>query len=259
MRIARHAVFAGLLVAVAACGDTNKETFNPLSPDPTKALVRMFNATNVAVNFAAGGEPATTLNSNLGYGGSRCFQVDPANPALVIETSEVTSGTPPVTTPAAPIAFTTTPALTAGESYMVVLYNPTTATTPTFSTAIWDVNEPSAFTPHADSSGLRAFNAAPTAGALDLYVNAPAVAPATEPALAAELRKETNLPVGTLGSFFNVAGGATYQYRATRTGVTSTTLVNATNTVQKGEKATVILGRPASGTTTVRGTTTQGC
>lgn len=248
MRFALKALSVALMAAAVACGDTNDETFNPLVPDPTKARIRMFNATNTALTFAANSEPAVALNSNLGYAGSRCFNVDPANPGLSIVTT--TAGTP--------LTLPTTPTLAAGKQYMLVAYNPTT-TASNISTIMWDVDEP-AFTAHADSAGLRVFNAAPTAGAgIDLYLNTPAVSPAPEPALTSSIRRVTNLPVGTLGAFFNATANASYQYRVTRTGVTSATLLNTTNTLVKGENSTLIIGLPASGTTTVRGTTTGGC
>lgn len=251
MRIASHALSVVLMAAaLAACADLNKETTNLIEPDPLKARIRVFNATNTNVNFAANGAAATALNTNRPYGGTACFVVDPATPGLSIVQN--VSG--------ADIPLPTSTTFEAGKSYMIVLYNPTTTTT-NFGYAIWDVDG-GAFTPHADSAGLRAFNAAPASGtaAIDLYVNPPAVAPATEPALTTMTPQNANVAVGALGSFFNVQAGSSYQYRVMRNNVkTGTALINTTNTLVKGEKATVIIGLPATGTTTLRATSTQGC
>lgn len=247
MRIAFHAAAVLSLAAIAACGDFGEETFNPIAPDPAKARIRIFNATNTPVNMSANGEAAIALNSNLPHGGTRCFVVNPASPGLKV-----------VQTGGAEIPLPSSASFEAGKNYMVVLFNPTTTTT-NFSYAIWDVDGGS-FTPHADSAGLRVFNAAAPAGSIDLYVNPPAVAPATEPALNTMTAQNRNVAVGSLGNFFNVQAGSSYQYRVTRAGVnTGTPLVNTSNTLVRGEKATVIISLPAVGTTTLRANTTQGC
>ena len=87
-----------------------------------------------------------------------------------------------------------------------------------------------------------------------------AVAPATAPALTASIRVATNVAIGAAMSYIPVPGTTSFQYRITKTGVTASTLIDATQTVVKGEAATIILGIPSlTAATTFRSFSAGGC
>jgi hypothetical protein len=263
MRIGLNVLALSTLVAIAACNDNPKVTENTFTPDPTKARVRIMNATSNLVADVGIGTEFLGVNSNFSSGNSRCIEVDPANPQIVVE---VGTGVRGVTTPTASTRTPVTVAQTgfeANKTYFMAIYHPTAVVTD-LATFKWEVG--TGYETLGDSAGLRVFHAAPSAGAINTYINLPAVAPAVEPVASTMTPTVSAQAVGTLSNYFTVVSGKTYQYRMFRLPVTatSTAAVNSTNTIQPDELATVVI-YPASGatgltaTTGYRASTTGGC
>lgn len=251
MRTGYRAFALASLVSLAACGGEGDATFNPMTPDPTKAYVRVINATNDTLDFAGANGIYAGTNLSITPGNSRCLEGGAAFPITIRNGGNDVNTELPATT-----AQTSTFAV--GNSYSLIVYKTGTTAAAPYAYASW--KSAGDFTAPVDSAGLRFFNASPTASGtstIDVYANLPGD---PEPALTATTVRKTvtALPVGSLSAYYPVPATTSYQARVTRGG-SNTTIVNSTTTVLNGEETTWVIGLVPGGGSAVRSFTTGGC
>jgi hypothetical protein len=194
------------------------------------ANVRFANATSSALSMLQSGN-ALTGATNLAFGASSsCSSVSAATPALsVVQVGSTT----PLT------GFT--PTFQAGNSYTVVAW-PTTGGAVQFATL------GTTFAPATGQAGLQIFNA--TGTPYDVHVTAAgaALASPTFP----------NVVAGTAATFASVAAGSS-QVRITAPGSTTVVLDAGTQTFTAGQRTTLVIAPPATGSTIPRVFVVAGC
>jgi hypothetical protein len=249
MRIGFRILALAAVAALTACGEERAGTITEYVPDPTMVRVRVINATNTNIDFAAPTGDFIGHNTNVSHSNSRCIEMAPGGAVRIRDFPTKTAYAPPPTT-----------TFEAGKSYSLLVYNPTSAAN-TVAYLTWQ-NE-GQNTPPADSAGLAIVNVnsanTTSSGQLDVYIN-PNVDPA--PALALANRKVIALPVGGMTPYFTVGGGTSTHLRLTRTGSTTSgnTLLNSTHTPLAGQNTVWVFGIPSlTAATTQRSFTTGGC
>jgi hypothetical protein len=172
-----------LMALLAGCGG---------GTDLTKAQLRLVNASEYgALDMSVGG---SSLFSAVPYGGSASYQ--PADPAAMDTV---------VSQPGSATALVSlTPAVTKNQHYTLLAYGRQGA----LSTLLLDDNTGA---PASGKTLLRVVNAAPDAGALDVYLTA-----STDP-LSGAVPLQSAAAVGTLGSYLTV-NSATWRLRVTGAG-----------------------------------------
>jgi hypothetical protein len=194
------------------------------------ANVRFANATANPLSLLQSGNPLTGA-TNLAFGtSSSCSSVSATTPAL----SVIQVGS---TTPLTGFA----PTFTAGNTYTVIAY-------PNAAGVVQFANVGTTFAPTTGQSGFQVFNASGTA--YDVFVTAPGAALATATA--------ANVAAGTSSTFTSVAAGSS-QVRITAPGSTTVVLDAGAQTFTAGQRSTLVIAPPATGSTTPRFFIVAGC
>jgi hypothetical protein len=194
------------------------------------ANVRFANATSSALSMLQGGN-ALTGATNLAFGtSSSCSSVSATTPALSIV--QVGSTTPLT-------GFT--PTFQAGNTYTVLAW-PTTAGAVQFATL------GTTFVPATGQAGLQIFNATGTPYDVHVTTAGATLATPTFP----------NVAAGTSAAFASVASGSS-QVRITAPGSTTVVLDAGAQTFTAGQRTTLVIAPPATGSTTPRVFLVAGC
>jgi uncharacterized protein DUF4397 len=204
---------------VAGCGDKNN---GGVVVTGTTASVRFVNATSQPISVSNNGVIAS---ANLAFGASSsCIPVPIANQASLTFTDAATGAT----------LSGFTPALSADQSFTVVAF-----TNASGNTQFATLNNSSNLT--SGSGGLRIFNAT-ASGPLTIMANGTAVGGAVD--------------AGTGGTFVSLPAGT--QAITINNGATQV-LDLGTVTITSGVAQTIVVGPAATGTTTLRSFTANGC
>jgi hypothetical protein len=216
------------IVLATACGDDINDD-NTVTGTTNTATVRFVNATGNSNLSVANNGVVATGNGNLAFGaGSSCMVVNTTSPNLTFTNA---------TTGATISGFT--PVFTSGGNNTVVAFTDANGNTQ-FATL------DNTFTPTSGSAGLRIFNAANGSGSVVVNGNGTA------------LGTGSGVAFGTNGSFFSVPAGT--QTITFNTGTGTNTIANVGSmTFTAGQNQTLILAPAATGSTTLRTFTTNGC
>ena len=215
----RIGALATLAFALSACEDGN-------GPD-SDARVMVVNVTNAQFDVVHDGRVAPS-DSRINFaGGTQCFDLDPAEPDLSLRESNSLIN-----------ISTFDPTLEPGGEHTVLIIPTTTANVYSFIELADD------FSPGANQSGLRVVNAATGTTSYDVYV--------TEPGAALTGARASGVTSGNATAFFEVPAGELRQVRLTNAGTTTVALDLGTTSFEPGQKYSLVVGVPASGSTTRR-------
>lgn len=217
--------------ALAACDDDDDST------GPTAdTTVRLFNALSgsESLDLVTGGTVATG-NDAIAFGeSSTCTRVNAANPQITVRVNGTTTTLPGLS-----------PTLVANSIYTIVASG--TATAPVFTT----YND--AFTaPGAGQGVVRVINSTATAtpSAYDVYLN---------PGATLGTPVATNVARNVASAFFGVPATQANVVRLTGAGATATISNFNAPSMAAGTSLSIVVADPATGTTTLRGTTLLQC
>ena len=209
------------LIGTACSNNDNDVVVHTLN----SATIRLVNDSDTPLSLATGG-PRDSANARIAFGqASTCVFVDLSNvPALVVRNA-VTGAFIPFT-----------PVLSSGDNLTVVAFDGGIVDTLRFAALR------NRFVPIANTAGLRFFNGVPSPGPLLMQRGGAALTPF--------------VGFGSASGFVSVP---TDSGRITFADQSSVGLDAGLIAFPLGQNSTVVLGRPAVGTTPIRFFTAQGC
>jgi Domain of unknown function (DUF4397) len=215
------------LLAAAACSHTDVTGLEGF------ATVRFINATNTNIDVTMGGL-LVAGNNDVSFGEpTSCMAIDVGAPELSVKIAGTNTTIP---------GFI--PTFQAGGTYSVMVSSGANG-------VIQFTTLSDAFTPFGGEAGFRAFNAAISAGIVDVYVTPPGV-PLTL------LPSASGLAFGTSTNFINVNPG-TNQVRFTMTGTKTVLLDTGDHSFFSLQNYTTVLGPPMPGESNLRSFTLGSC
>ena len=190
----------------------------------SNARIRFVNATATSFDVATGGN-VTTGNGGIAYASSStCISANATTPNLAVRAAGTSNAVPGIAT-----------AYQSGVSYTVIAYTGANGATQ-FATLA------DTYTPAAEQTGFRVFNAGSATSSYDVYVTAPGTSLATaQPTFFAAT-------AGTSSNFVGVSTTGSQQVRITNAG-SKTVLVDLGNVAfASGQNVTLVITAPQTGT-----------